>query len=43
EESLKSSILAGIDPAGNQLNTMMPRWQMSAEDLDSLIEYLKIK
>ena len=43
EESLKSSILAGIDPAGNPLNTMMPGWQMSAEDLDSLIEYLKTK
>jgi|SRR3972149_3862232 len=40
EPSFKSCVLAGIDPAGNELSTMMPRWQMSNEDLDSLIEYL---
>lgn len=41
ESSFKSCVLAGVDPAGNQLSTMMPRWQMSDEDLDSLIDYLK--
>lgn len=41
EPSFKSCVLAGIDPAGNGLSTMMPRWQMSNEDLDSLIDYLK--
>lgn len=41
EGSFKACVVAGVDPAGNQLNTMMPRWQMSNEDLDDLIEYLK--
>lgn len=43
ESSFKSCVLAGIDPAGNGLSTMMPRWQMDNEDLDNLIEYLKAK
>lgn len=43
ESSFKSCVLAGIDPAGNELSTMMPRWQMSNEDLESLIEYLRTK
>ncbi len=43
ESSFKSCVLAGIDPAGNELSTMMPKWQLSNEDLDSLIEYLKTK
>src|SRR4030067_2520447 len=29
EESLQSPIPAGIAPAGNQINNMMPRWTMS--------------
>ncbi len=43
ESSFKSCVLAGIDPAGNELNSMMPRWEMSSEDLDDLIKYLKTK
>lgn len=43
ESSFKICVLAGVDPAGNQLSTMMPRWQMSEEDLDKLIDYLKTK
>lgn len=41
EESFKVCVLVGLDPAGNQLNTMMPRWQISKEDLGDLIGYLK--
>lgn len=41
ESSFKSCVLAGIDPAGNELSAMMPRWQMSNEDLTSLIDYFK--
>lgn len=41
EESFKVCVLLGIDPSGNQLSTMMPRWQISKEDLDYLIGYLK--
>lgn len=43
EASFKSCVLTGIDPAGNALSAMMPRWEMSGEDLDGLIEYLKAK
>ncbi|GAB4559692.1 MAG: hypothetical protein Kow0047_05720 [Anaerolineae bacterium] len=41
EETLKRAIREGIDPAGNPLKWPMPRWQMSDEDLDDLVEYLK--
>lgn len=43
EESFKVCLLLGIDPSGNQLSTMMPRWQISKEDLGDLIGYLKGK
>ena len=43
EESFKTCVLAGIDPGGNQLSTMMPKWEMSKEDIDDLINYLKTK
>jgi mono/diheme cytochrome c family protein len=43
EPSFKTCVLAGFDPGGNQLSTMMPRWEMSNEDLDDLIVYLKTK
>ena len=43
ESSFKSCVLAGIDPAGNSFSTMMPRWEITNEDLDSLMEYLKTK
>ncbi|MFZ3065102.1 MAG: cytochrome c [Nitrospirota bacterium] len=42
-ESFKTCVLAGIDPAGNQLSAMMPRWEMSKEDIDDLVGYLKTK
>jgi len=43
EPSFKVCVLGGVDPGGNQLNSMMPRWQMSNEDLDDLTAYLKAK
>lgn len=43
KESFKTTVLAGIDPAGNQLSTMMPKWEIPKEDLDDLISYLKTK
>lgn len=43
ESSFKSCVLARIDPSGNELSTMMPRWQMSNEDLDDLVAYLKTR
>ena len=41
KQSMRIIAFIEVDPAGNPLNTMMPRWEMSSEDLDSLIEYLK--
>lgn len=39
--TFKACVLAGKDPAGNTLSAMMPRWEMSGRNMDSLIEYLK--
>ncbi len=39
--SFNVCVLAGIDPAGNELSTMMPRWEMESKELDDLVEYLK--
>jgi cytochrome c oxidase subunit 2 len=41
EPSFNVCVLAGIDPAGNALNAMMPRWEMESGDLADLTEYLK--
>jgi hypothetical protein len=43
EPSFNVCVLAGIDPAGNGLNAMMPRWAMESDDLDDLTKYLKAK
>ncbi len=43
EATFKTCVLAGVDSAGNRLSTMMPRWQMSNEDLNDLIDYLKTR
>ncbi|MDI3326192.1 cytochrome c [Pontibacterium granulatum] len=40
KESLKRAIRQGIDPSGEQLNSAMPRWQMSEEDMDDLVNFL---
>jgi cytochrome c oxidase subunit 2 len=39
-ESLSRAITRGIDPAGEPLDSAMPRWQMSQSDLTDLIDYL---
>lgn len=41
EDTVKVAITAGLDPAGQPLDDLMPRWSMSATDLDDLIAYLK--
>src|SRR4026209_2164391 len=38
---LELAITRGLDPAGNKLLYAMPRYQMSKEDLDDLVVYLK--
>ncbi len=41
EETLKQAITEGIAPDGESLDWPMPRWSMSEEDLDDLIDFLK--
>lgn len=38
---LELAITRGLDPAGNKLLNVMPRYQMSKEDLEDLVVYLK--
>ncbi len=41
DETIKIAIRGGIDPAGEEVDYIMPKWDMSDSDLDDLIEYLK--
>ena len=41
ERALELAITRGIDPAGNKLPDVMPRYQMSRDDLSDLVVYLK--
>lgn len=41
ERSLEHAITRGRDPAGNKLHALMPRYQISPDDLSDLIAYLK--
>jgi len=40
KESLMRAISQGIDPSGGKLNSAMPRWQMSEDDMDDLVNFL---
>jgi hypothetical protein len=41
EETIKRAITEGVDPAGEPLEWMMPRWDMTDQQLEDLIAYLK--
>lgn len=41
EETVKRAITEGLDPAGELLEDFMPRWQMSEQDLNDLIDFMK--
>jgi mono/diheme cytochrome c family protein len=41
EETLKSAITGGINPAGEPLDEEMPRWKMSTQDLNDLVNFIK--
>ncbi len=41
DETIKRAITMGMNPAGDVMNTAMPRWEMSDEDLDDLIDFLR--
>ena len=42
EGLLRRAITMGFDPSGRVLNAGMPRYQLTHEDLDDLIAYLKV-
>ncbi|HSF23274.1 MAG TPA: ABC transporter substrate-binding protein [Blastocatellia bacterium] len=42
DRSLEVSIVRGFDPAGNRLSGAMPVYQMSREDMQDLIAYMKV-
>ncbi len=42
EKSLRKVITTGIDPAGNALHSAMPKYNMTRQDIDNLIAYLKV-
>jgi len=42
DERIKRAITLGLNPAGEPLDPTMPRWRMSDQDLDDLIEFLKM-
>jgi len=42
ERGLETAIKRGTDPAGNKLQNIMPRYEMSREDLADLIVYLEL-
>ena len=39
--TFKRAVTQGLDPGGNPLDPVMPRWQMSDRDLNDLIGFLK--
>jgi len=41
EESFRRALREGITPGGERLSSNMPRWEMSDEDIDDLIAFLK--
>ena len=42
EKSFNEAVTRGLDPGGGTLDPAMPRWRMSAGDLEDLIAFLKI-
>jgi cytochrome c oxidase subunit II len=41
EAAFKQAVTQGLNPGGARLDRAMPRWRMSAQDLDDLLAYLK--
>ena len=41
DETIKRAITQGVDPAGEPLSWVMPRWDMSDEQLTDLLDFLK--
>lgn len=42
DDNLARSIIAGVDPANNRLDTSMPLYLLSGDDVSDLVAYLKV-
>jgi ABC-type branched-subunit amino acid transport system substrate-binding protein len=42
DRSFKRAVTMGIDPAGNALHVVMPRYRMSLADMEDLLAYMKV-
>jgi cytochrome c oxidase subunit II len=40
-DDFRTAVVQGKHPDGDTLNEIMPRWQMSDQDLEDLFTYLK--
>lgn len=41
DREIRRSIVEGVEPDGKRLDIFMPRWQMTASELDAVLVYLK--
>ncbi|KXS44172.1 MAG: cytochrome c, mono- and diheme variants family [Methanolobus sp. T82-4] len=41
DETIKRAIREGVDPTGEELDPVMPRWHMTEGDLNDTVDYLK--
>ena len=41
DEMIKEAITKGVDPSGTELSWVMPRWDMTEDQLDDLLNFLK--
>lgn len=41
EKLVKRAITEGLDPAGEPLSYVMPRWQMNTKELNAIVDFLK--
>ncbi|MBD3183195.1 c-type cytochrome [Candidatus Poribacteria bacterium] len=41
DKDIKKAITQGIEPSGERLSIIMPRWMMTDEEVNEIIEYLK--
>lgn len=41
EAALRHALVAGVDPHGREFHYYMPRWTLSAAEMDALVAYLR--
>ncbi len=41
DEDIRRAIREGVEPSGKQMDRTMPRWKISDQDINDLLEYLR--